>query len=290
MNALNSFLKTIMLLALTAMFVAGSFGGYEVYKYLNHVKERPWDTVIVHGKCTLIETEEEIRITREQIAVIEMMGEKFEGVIRKTGESVICTKAVVIEVIGAYDHLPAYLRPKTTTEIIPQARLKIDDSHYKKFKNSNLLMSGVCEIAGKELTLTHEPSTVIDVVKVKGKYQFKTLLFNGSRHANCTYDKVSYTVASDYQIEKAKLDNMPPNELVGKYVFISGPCVAEVPETHLLINLIASKAKVISVVVQGGKAVEVKVGVKSRGKIVNCGVNGSKFVLEPYLEKLEGNE
>lgn len=270
-----SLLKRILImLALLISFVI-----YEIKGMLNVSPEN----VIITGTCNNLETSDPVTMVKDQLMIVTIHKDKYEGIVRKTGEQIICPVTSAVYVFDKYKNLPSFIRPSESETLIPLNELKVEDNGIRDLKNQNILVSGTCNSGDKVITLNQEPSTVLDTERVKGKYYLSIFQYATSSKLKCLFTDVSVSQASDFHIEKAKLKVMNPDQMIGKTLLLTGICRPEAANDPVYMNLINARVKVIDIEFKDGKPATLRAGVESKSKIVNCGGVHGKFVLEPYI-------
>ena len=259
----------------------GAFAAYEIHERLDVTPEN----VIITGTCQNLETSDPVIMVRDQLMVVNAHPDKYEGIIRKTGEQVICPVSLVVYEFGKYRNLPEFLRPKETESLVTLRQIKVEDNGIKELKNKNVLVSGTCQAGDKTVTFNQEPTTVLNTERIKGKYYLSMFVFATSAKVNCLFTDISVSAATDMHIEKAKLKVMNPGEMIGKTLLLTGICSPETVDKKTYLNLINARVKVIDVEFRNGSPVSLRAGVirEDHSKIVNCGGTNGKFVLEPYI-------
>lgn len=270
-------MKTLTKALLMTLLLGAAIG----YKVMDRLQVDP-ENVIITGSCSNLETEEPVVMVKDQLMVMTLHPDKIEGVIRKTGEQVICPRNMVVKEFGKYRNYPKFLQPEEEP-LVPLVQLKVEENGIKDLKNTNILVSGTCKEGEKSIVLNQEPATVLDTKRIKGKYFLDLFLYATSKELVCLLTDISVAAASDYQIEKAKLKVMNPDQLLGRTILLTGICRPEAANDPTYMNLINARAKIIDIELKDGRPVRLRAGVESKGKIVNCGDNNGKFVLEPYI-------
>lgn len=271
------------------LLVIVGLGAYGYYEFNERLKIVP-ENVIVTGTCNNLETGDPVTMVKDQLMIVTPHPDKYEGIVRKTGEQVICPISHVVYVFGKYRNLPSFLQGKEEEELVPMIQVKIEDNGIKELKNKNLLVSGTCSADEKVLTLNQEPATVLDTERVKGKYYLSLFIYASSSKIRCLFTDVSVSAASDFHIEKAKLKVMNPDQMIGKTLLLTGICRPEAANDPVYMNLINARVKVIDIEFKDGKPATLRAGVESKSKIVNCGGSHGKFVLEPYISVNNGSD
>lgn len=182
-------------------------------------------TVYVSGVCETSTGLIRDDLVQDQVVIASIDDEKFQGMIRKTRESIICSHDKTT--IDRFGPLDDFLKPKIE---IPEIK-KLDKKtaqvkDYSQYENKKLLISGLCSNAKTNERLSPFRDKVVDVTNISNSDLDPSIVyFTGIREDDipvvCNVKDINYDFYEEDRTFKKEEEDVTYR---GKTVFVTGLC------------------------------------------------------------------